>query len=138
MAQLTHNMRPRGPSTAPRGYGATGLQLGDSRGDEELPGGPGEDGGKFFPRIASTSRENSAERESYPRTSNGSYVTRSRASGLSGEAEGFLEGGKPEAQGKAMRTSLIASTPQPLPSSPSLGPQAFILALVASSSASVR
>ena len=110
MAQLTHNMRPRGPSTAPRGYGATGLQLGDSRGDEELPGGPGEDGGKFFPRIASTSRENSAERESYPRTSNGSYVTRSRASGLSGEAEGFLEGGKPEAQGKAMRTSLIAST----------------------------
>ena len=112
VAQLTHNMRPRGPSTAPRGYGATGLQLGDSRGDEELPGGPGEDGG--WGEILSADRVNVSRKlggeRSYPRTSNGSYVTRSRASGLSGEAEGFLEGGKPEAQGKAMRTSLIAST----------------------------
>ena len=56
MAQLTHNMRPRGPSTAPRGYGATGLQLGDSRGDEELPGGPGEDGG--WGEILSADRVN--------------------------------------------------------------------------------
>ena len=71
MAQLTHNMRPRGPSTAPRGYGATGLQLGDSRGDEELPGGPGEDGGNSF---------RSAERELSSIDSNGSYVVRSRAS----------------------------------------------------------
>ena len=99
--------RPQHRPTGIWGYGPT------TRRQPRRRGAPGRPRGGWGEILSSdrvnVSRKLGGER-SYPRTSNGSYVTRSRASGLSGEAEGFLEGGKPEAQGKAMRTSLIAST----------------------------
>ena len=97
--------RPQHRPTGIWGYGAT------TRRQPRRRGAPGRPRGGWGEILSSdrvnVSRKLGGEREL---SSNGSYVTRSRASGLSGEAEGFLEGGKPEAQGKAMRTSLIAST----------------------------